>query len=803
MAILTGFPPSNTISPSVRIVEKDLSFVPAEQVFNRAAIVGFATKGPINIPTLISTTRQLYQVFGFPDPTISVPYLIYAAEQYLQAGNSLYIIRVADIDPTSSEAATTATVEIPTAGGVVEIEGNGIEPFSYSDINNDAIDDNRFFRWRLNGVLAEKQLVVLADSNRPAPNTNLAYTAQTLADELNSQLTADDGIEFYVHDTDKLGIRSTFSFGTSSTVELVSVTNALYGPIISVDNLTGVRSLNNNEVGLGLDMLPAQIVGSADRFPNNAYQTVGNFDFTSNSFTLEVVIDGTNNVNIDNVAQSIIIPSGNYTSLSLVQFINSYIETNLPGGFVAYLTGDNISLSTLHSGRDAKLLVKSSSTVAAPLGLSFLTNAGSGTTGAADDLTTYNNAVVTGSVGDGSTLFVVNADSPGTSGNNTQLIITNNNREGNFSMQIFVNGTQVESWGALNRVESDPLYVESFLARYSSYVRVIDDVDLPGLPAAGTYVLSGGSNGVPSDPDDQDSLIIGDGAVLTGMQSISEPDQFDIDLIAAPGFTSTEVVLALIDLCENKRQDCIAIIDPPFGFSVNEIVAWQNGTHSLNATKFDSNFAALYWPWVSIRDTTNRIDVWVPPSGSVLATIARSDSIGAQWLAPAGATRGAVPNILDTYTKPSLTERDLMYGNRNAINPIISFAGSDIFVIWGNKTLQRRPTALDRVNVRRLLNFIKKSVGQEARTLLFEPNDATLRTQFIAIADRILSQIQVLRGLEDYRIQCDEELNPPEVVDRNELRARIGIIPTKATEFIFVEVSLHRSGSFTENADTF
>jgi phage tail sheath protein FI len=166
-------------------------------------------------------------------------------------------------------------------------------------------------------------------------------------------------------------------------------------------------------------------------------------------------------------------------------------------------------------------------------------------------------------------------------------------------------------------------------------------------------------------------------------------------------------------------------------------------------------------------------------------------------------TCGVVPNILDVYTIPTGEERNLMYGYRNAVNPIISFPNVEGFLIWGQKTLQRRPTALDRVNVRRLMFYIEKRIRQEARNLLFEPHDEALRQQFVNIASRILSQVRVLRGLNDFIVQCDEELNTSEVIDRNELRARIGVIPIHAAEFIYVEFSLHRTGSFTENADTF
>ena len=124
MAILQGFPPSNTISPSVRITEKDLSFIAPDQSLHRAGLIGFASKGPVNLPTLIATTRQLTTTFGYPHPDVSDPFLIYAAQQYLLVANELYVVRVADVDPVSDEVATIASATVPAAGTLVEIESD-------------------------------------------------------------------------------------------------------------------------------------------------------------------------------------------------------------------------------------------------------------------------------------------------------------------------------------------------------------------------------------------------------------------------------------------------------------------------------------------------------------------------------------------------------------------------------------------------------------------------------------------------------------------------------------------------------
>jgi hypothetical protein len=787
MAILRGFPPSNTISPSVRITEKDLSFIAPEQSFHRAGLVGFASKGPINVPTMVATQRQLNTIFGYPHPESGDPYLVYAAQQYLLVANELYIVRVADEENVSDERAEVAEVEVPSAGGQIMVESDTAGPYEFPG--------DRYFRWRLNGVLSHKTLVVFGDSITP-----ISYTAAQLAEELNLQLVYDiDGIEFYVSDDGNIAVKTTFSFGPDSELELVSVQDAMYGGAV----------LDGNITGLGTAMTQASIVGSLSQYPAS-YQTSGYYDVDIASANIQIVIDGTDNVLIDNQVQTIVLDTMEYDIASLVNAIEAQkSDDGLPGGWTAYASGDNLAFKTDHYGRDARLLIKADSTAASYFGLLSVTmdgdsplcdnrvDSGGSPIGDCDAaVSTYGR--INGGQGTGTdTTFTVKADSAGVDGNSTQVVVENNVREGNFQIQVYNNGVQVEAWGQLTKDETSTYYVETFLALVSDWIRVEDETSNAAPPLDGTYTLAGGSDGIPSDPDEQDTLIVGNSLGYTGLYALSEPEQIDIDLIAAPGHASTEVVTALLDFCQNVRMDCLAIIDPPFGLTVNEIISWQNGSHPLNTTRFDSDFGALYWPWVKIRDNFNSVDIWAPPSGSVCATIARSDQLSAPWFAPAGLTRGTVPNITDVFSRPTLAERDLMYGYRNCINPIVQFVDFEGFVIWGQKTLQRRPTALDRVNVRRLMFYVEKSIRVAARQLLFDPHDDELRQKFVRIATAILSEVQVGRGIYAFVVKCDTELNTPDVIDRNEMRAQIGIQPIRAAEFIFIEFSINRTGDFS------
>lgn len=797
MAILRGFPPSNTISPSIRITEQDLSYNDSITSFHRAGLVGFASKGPINVPTIIRTQRQLYTTFGYPHPDTSDPYLIYAASQYLLIANGLYIVRVADEENVSDEQARIAEIDVPSAGNQIVVQSDTAELYDFGW--------DTFIRWRLNGVLSSKTLVIPED----------IYTCETLVAELNDQLDAQfDGIEFFCNASNKIGMRTIWAYGPDASFEWVSVQDAAY-----------------DVMGIGTTMTAASITGTADRYPVNGYTSQDEWIFdSSDTWNLQIVIDGTDNVLIDNVIQTIdlsdLATGATFTMADIVAEINGQIDDGtIPGGFVAFggsvaagpdspsgtpidlttFTGWNLpqlSFTTIHKGRDAKLYVRSDSTADTAFGLSNITNVGTSATGIGGTVASYTYGILTGSANTtGLVSFTLTADSAGIEGNNTMARITNDTREGVFTLEVYSNSVQVESWGYLTKDQTSRYYVETFLAFASDYLRAEDNTAISAPPADGDYDLAGGTDGIPADPDDQDTLLIGSTLNYSGMYALSEPEQIDIDIIAIPGHSSTSVIVALLDMCQNIRMDCMAIVDPPFGLTVNEIIQWQNGTHPLNSTRFDSDFGAMYWPWVKIRDSFNRVDVWVPPSGSIMAVYARSDNLAAPWFAPAGVTRGQIPGVTDVFQRPTLEERDLMYGNRNCVNCIVQFADLQDFLVWGQKTLQRRPTALDRVNVRRLMFTIEKQIRAKSKTLLFDPHDDQFHQKFIQLASSILDGIKSERGIYDYIINADDELNTPDVIDRNEFRARIGVQPVRAVEFMFIEFSIHRTGTFDENTE--
>lgn len=822
MAILKGFPPSNTISPSVRITEQDLTFLAETPSLQRIGLVGFASKGPINTPTEVTSLSDLQTKFGNPHPdSANPPYLIYAAQLALQISNSVFIVRCGETNPTSPNYAETGEVQVPAAGNLISVIGSGV--FDANDTIS--FPDSVFFRWRLNGVLSSKVLVLLADSLRPDPNTGNPYTLQDVVDELNAQLDFQlDGIWFYVDGTTNVSLKleTTWAYGPDASLEIVSTLYNMLGGPVSSTGATPAFTNVNNIFGLATANTQASVTSTNDHYPDDGYTDPGKFVFTTGDVTLAVALDGTGNVSFDKVIQVLdlnalkSLPAGYATASDIATEINAQITANPTtlGGFTASDSGNFVILTTDAYGVDAKLTVKASGTLAAALGFPTTLNTGSSTKGASDSLTADTYGIITGPAAAATDYtFLVKADTPGSESDNTFVVFTNDDSGGTFTCDVYVqnpltlNIVQVESWGNLTKNSSSQFYVESYLNTMSNYIRVVDNTVMGAPPSNSPTTgslrlfLSGGTDGAPpiTDPEARDALLIGSPTNLSGLYAFSEPEQTDIDIVAVPGGTSTDVILSLINLCEVYRQDCLAIVDPPAGLTPTEIIQWQNGRSGLNTIQFDTDFAALYWPWVVMRDTYNAIDVTVPPSGAVCATIARSDSISWPWYAPAGLTRGVVPGILGVAAQPTLAEKDAMYGNGNAINPIVKYVGVDSFLVWGQKTLQRRPSALDRVNVRRMMFYIEKQIRNLSRTLLFDPHTEALRAKFVNLCSGVLNNVVANSGIYAFRIKCDEELNPPDVVDRNELRARIGVQPVRAAEFIFIEFSLHRTGSFTES----
>jgi phage tail sheath protein FI len=291
---------------------------------------------------------------------------------------------------------------------------------------------------------------------------------------------------------------------------------------------------------------------------------------------------------------------------------------------------------------------------------------------------------------------------------------------------------------------------------------------------------------------------------------IADGEVVEMDLLSMPGITNTDLTNKILDVCE-ERADALAIIDLPEGY----LPKWENGgsesygnlnttISNLDTRQINSSFGACYYPWVVMRDSASDI-LAVPPSVAAIGALAFSNAdAGAVWFAPAGFNRGGIKNLGGSPTKSSglvvthtiehLTKdnRDDLYASN--INPIARFPATNQIVIFGQKTLQQTASALDRINVRRLLLFLKRRIGKIADTILFEPNVHTTWNNFKGAADTVLSQVQAGLGITEYKLVLDETTTTADLIDRNVMYAKIFIKPARAIEFIVVDFVVTRSG---------
>lgn len=269
---------------------------------------------------------------------------------------------------------------------------------------------------------------------------------------------------------------------------------------------------------------------------------------------------------------------------------------------------------------------------------------------------------------------------------------------------------------------------------------------------------------------------------------LSNKDEFQFKIITTPGLvysfaTHSTQMNNLLEVVEN-RGDAIYIMDLVEYASTPTVVTSE-------ANNIDSSYAASYWPWVQMRDPDTTKLVWVPASTVIPGVFAYSDTIGEPWFAPAGLTRGGLTRVIQPERKISNSIRNILYAGK--VNAISTFPGQGI-VAYGQKTLQKADTSLNRINVRRLLIELKQFIGQVANTLVFEQNTIATRNNFLAQVNPFMDSVQQRQGLYAYEVRMGEEENSNEIIDRNELRGAIVIQPSITAEFIYLDYTILPTG---------
>jgi len=273
----------------------------------------------------------------------------------------------------------------------------------------------------------------------------------------------------------------------------------------------------------------------------------------------------------------------------------------------------------------------------------------------------------------------------------------------------------------------------------------------------------------------------------TMLNLLSNQDDYQFNSLFLPGLTNADHTSQITTAINNTqtRGDSILVIDPDgYSTSITETV---NQASSRN-----SSYATMYWPWLQTIDPDLGTRAWVPASTMIAGVYAFNDSVSEPWFAPAGINRGGLTNVVRAERQLTATNRDTLYEQN--VNPIATFPGTGV-VVYGQKTLQKQASALDRVNVRRLLISLKSYIGQVAQTLVFEQNTAATRNNFLAAVNPYLETVQQRQGLYAFKVVMDDSNNTPDVIDRNQLIGAIYLQPTKTAEFIILDFNVLPTGA--------
>ena len=395
-------------------------------------------------------------------------------------------------------------------------------------------------------------------------------------------------------------------------------------------------------------------------------------------------------------------------------------------------------------------------------------------------------------------LMRVEAVNGGSWGDTLKIEITHHETD-LFHLAVLYKGRQVEIYRNLSLNETSPNHPEQLINGRSTFITVEaltnDPTDRPDPMQS---ALANGDDGLDGMLDTD---FVGDASQRTGIYAFDGIDA--VNILAVPGIPSATVIQAGLAYAE-LRKDLMFLADPPAFLDPLEVLDFRKGQGMYTHAAFDSSYGALYYPWQRITDPLTGREMTIPPSGIVAGIYARTDQKAHVWSAPAGIDRGRVFNVLGPAYKTSKGEMDVLYPE--GINCITAFADGGT-TVWGQKTLTYEVSAVDRVNVRRLMMYIEEAIGESSRFVVFQPNLPQTWRALIRLINPFLKDIQDNGGLyphdgqNGFRVQCDEETNTPAVIDRNEMITRIFVKPTKTAEF--VELNFVMAGTNTNFDEIF
>lgn len=684
----------NPVSPGVYFQERDNSEYAPTIDSSVAAIVGFASKGPINEATLITSPQQLIDTFGEPNEDI-VGQGLEGALEILEATNNIYFVRCADADTATDASATVSLGSCPA----VAVSGN-----SYG------LTNPLYLRLQVYNNLGVPQYADPKTFSIPAstvlPTATSACQGMALTKVLGGSLDSNPVGGFYNVDTSTTGfiVGSWAGSGAYLSVSAASGTN------FATQGIPVLASLDFSGTASGTYVSSLTVWGASFNSTDISY--VAQSLYPGAGYNLGTKSDGStsgNSVEIDSLGGARVILTVNDKGVAKETYKVSLIENN---GFIEDVinTGEDNAVSEIIKGE-----LYFDGAPASPTKLtSFL-----------DKVTGLGSDAVAGT----------------TKARDTGTTLT-----GNFN------------------------------ARFLKFLE-------------STYSMTGGTNGIATSESDRASDLIGvETGTKTGMQVLND-DVLNISFACVPGITTQSVQNALVTLAE-ETQNFIAVVAPPYAIGgTQDAIDWHNGQSQTRTAAINSSYAAIYWPWVKVYSVFDAKDRWYDPAIFGIRQMAYTDNVGEPWFAPAGYRRGRLTKPVETEVRLNQGDMDSLYSGGNVINPIMNFVQQGI-TIFGQRTAQRNPTALDRLNVRRLAIYIKKVATAACRQFVFEPNDEYLWVQIENVLNPLMDDIQRRRGITEFKVVCDETVNTPARVDRNEVWVKLLVKPTKAAEIIIIELNL-------------
>ena len=806
------------VSPGVFTEEKDLSFLPQGISEIGAAFVGPTLKGPAMVPTTVSSYNEFVQTFGNTNPNL---YLPYTAKEYLNSSGQLTIVRtlhddgykvvapvalvasgsfgkkhIALIHPSQviNETATNFAIATATSmfentalssntsgSAVVKISGSYTIDAAFT-VSAGSIGSS--FSASLSSTSANYVSKVFSKIPNTSTQPGFLYTLFDTA--ASASLAADPGC-FLVLETGSYTSDSTFSNASTPYIISQTVNNTNYN-LFRFHTISDGTSANY-EIKVAISNIkaagtvPGSVYGSftvAVRSVDQTYlKAVGSPYDAIDTDVRPNILEVFDNVNLDpNSARYIarvigdryrtfangkVILNGDYANKS------KYVYVEMDSDVAKAAISDEL----VPFGH-AALISPLPSSYTAPVSASLIVS--QSIAGIYNKRVHFGFNYDLGSTDNINYLKPLPAAADQTVGGNAKFLLSNltQNAAANYPTAATAYS------GSINLTTNTSVETRKFVVPFQGG---FDGVQPNRRSLSGAEIVASNTQGF-----DLNGLSGKDYSVYTNaIDAVSNPDELDINMLVLPGVVQT-LHPAVIDYAANMcldRGDTFLVFDC---VGLTDNIATAVGA----VQTIDNNYAATYYPWVKILDTGINKPVWVPPTVVIPGVLAFNDKVAAEWYAPAGLNRGGLSTVIDAYSRLTHAERDELYEGR--INPIATFPAQGVCV-WGQKTLQAKPSALDRINVRRLLIAVKKFIASATKYLVFENNTAATRNRFLNICNPYLESVQQRQGLYGFKVIMDETNNTPDIIDRNIMYGQIYLQPAKTAEFIIIDFNILPTGA--------